>query len=206
MELKSQNGKEEHRGRMKLVASLTSKRARSSFTKEVMKMRGGENILDCIQCGICTGSCPTRFAMDYSPMQIIKMVHLGMREKVLSSSTIWVCSTCYTCATRCPRAVNLTSLMMSLRNLAIRQNFVAETAVKPKFHKSFFEIVNKYGRLYEPELLTKILKKTDFGSLFHNVSLGWRLWRKGKLQLYAPKIKQTTDLFNILEGTSEEES
>jgi len=191
---------------MKLVASLTSKGDRSSFVKEVMKMLGGENILDCIQCGLCAGSCPTRFAMDYSPMQIIKMMHLGMREKVLSSSTIWVCSTCYTCYTRCPRAINLTTLMMSLRNLAIKENLVDKNGVKPKFHRSFFEIVNKYGRLHEPELFTRILKKSDLRSLFHNAALGWRLWRKGKLQIRAPKIEQSNDLFNILEKTSEEES
>ncbi len=198
--------KSEHSEGMKLVASLTSKRARSSFVKEVMKMRGGENILDCIQCGLCAGSCPTRFAMDYSPMQIIKMVHLGMRKRVLSSSTIWICSTCYTCYTRCPRAINFTALMMSLRNLAIEENFVDKNGIKPKFHKSFFEIVNKYGRLHEPELQTRILKKSDLRSLFHNAALGWRLLRKGKLRIRAPKIDQSTDLSNILESTSEEGS
>lgn len=192
-------------GAMKLVASLTSRRAKSDFVREVMKMRGGENILDCIQCGLCAGSCPTRFDMDYSPMQIIKMVHLGMREEVLSSSTIWICSTCYTCATRCPRAIDITSLMMSLRNLAIRENLVADGA-KPNFYKSFFEIVNKYGRLHEPELFTKILKKSDIRSIFHNAALGWRLWRKGKLQMRAPRIRQSADLFKILERTSEEGS
>jgi heterodisulfide reductase subunit C len=201
-----QHKKEEHSAGMRLVASLTSKRARSSFVKEVMKMRGGENILDCIQCGLCAGSCPTRFAMDYSPMQIIKMVHLGMREKVLSSSTIWICSTCYTCYTRCPRAINLTTLMMSLRKLAIQENLVAKSGIKPKFHRSFFEIVNKYGRLHEPELLSRLLKKSDLKGLFHNAALGWRLWRKGKLQIRAPRIEQSADLFKILERTSEEGS
>ncbi|MFQ6065441.1 MAG: 4Fe-4S dicluster domain-containing protein [Candidatus Bathyarchaeia archaeon] len=201
-----QRERAKHSEEMRLVASLTSKRDRSFFVKEVMKMPGGENILDCIQCGMCAGSCPTRFAMDYSPMQIIKMVHLGMRERVLSSSTIWICSTCYTCYTRCPRAINLTTIMTSLKNLAMRENFVDKNGVKPKFHRSFFEIVNKYGRMHEPELFTRILKKSDLRSLFHNAALGWRLWRKGKLQIRAPKIEQSTDLLNILERTSEEES
>jgi len=96
--------------------------------------------------------------------------------------------------------------MMSLRNLAMQENFVAKTGIKPKFHRSFFEIVNKYGRMHEPELFTRILKKSDLRSLFHNAALGWRLWRKGKLQIRAPKIEQSNDLINILEGTSEEES
>jgi len=189
---------------MKLVASITSKVTRQDFIKEVMQMQGGENILDCIQCGLCAGSCPTRFAMDYSPMQIIKMIHLGMRDKVLSSSTIWICSSCYTCATRCPRGIDITDLMMSLRNLAIQENAVAENETKLKFHKSFLEIVNKYGRLYEPELYIKILKKSDFRSLFKSAALGLRLWRKQKLSLRIPRIKETKDLANMFEKIGKE--
>jgi heterodisulfide reductase subunit C len=206
MQHSMQNEQGEYSKGMKLVASLTTKRARRDFAKEVMKLPGGENILDCIQCGVCSGSCPTRFAMDYSPIQIIKMIQLGMREKVLSSSTIWMCSACYTCYTRCPQDINITSLMMSLKNLAMRENTVDNAKIKPKFHKAFFEIVNKYGRMHEPILLTKILKKTDLRNLFHNANLGLRLFRKGKIRILPAKIKQTKDLVNILERTSEAES
>lgn len=201
--MQSEKGKPSER--MTLVASLTTKRTRRDFIKEVEKMPGGENILDCIQCGLCAGSCSSRFAMDYSPMQMIKMVHLGMREKVLSSSTIWACSTCYTCYTRCPRAVNITSLMMSLRNLALKEN-LAKSEIKPKFHKSFFEIVNKYGRLHEATLFTRILKKSDLRGLFHNAAFGLRLWRKGKLRIMPQKIDETVELSKILEKISKEES
>jgi len=198
-----QHKKIENHNELKLVATLTSKKSRLDFVREVAKMDGGENILDCIQCGLCAGSCPTRFAMDYSPMQILKMVHLGMREEVLSSSTIWACTTCHTCATRCPRAVNLTNLMMSLRNMAIEENFVNKTKTETRFHQSFFEVVNKYGRLHEQTLMLKILKKTDMTSLFHNASLGWRLLRKGRLRLRPDKIEHVAELDKMLEKTSE---
>jgi heterodisulfide reductase subunit C len=184
---------------------VTREESRRDFLKEVMNMPGGEKILECIQCGSCAGGCPTRFAMDYSPMQIIKMINLGMKEKVLSSSTIWVCSGCYTCATRCPRDVSFATLMMSLRNKAIRENLVKNSA-KLNFHKYFFEVVNKYGRLHETELLVKLLDKTDFRSLRSNASLGLRLFKKGKLQIRAPKIEQTSWLCTILEKTNEKES
>jgi len=182
----------------------TEPRARRDFVKEVIKLPGGENILNCIQCGVCTGSCPTRYAMDYSPMQLIKMIHLGMREKVLTSSTIWLCSACYTCYTRCPQEINITSLMMSLKNLAMTENTIDNDNIKPKFHKAFFEVVNKYGRLHEPTLLTKILNKADIGNLLHNANLGLRLFRKGKIGILPAKIKQTKDLKKLLEKTIEE--
>jgi heterodisulfide reductase subunit C len=181
------------------------KESRRDFIKEVMKMPGGERILECIQCGSCAGGCPTMFAMDYSPMQIIKMINLGMKEKVLSSSTIWNCSSCYTCATRCPRNVNFTTLVMSLRNKAIRENLVKDRA-KSDFHKYFFEIVNKYGKNYEPELLVKFLDITNFDSLLRNAQLGFRLFKRGKMHLGAPKIEQTSWVLSILEKTEQKET
>ena len=142
------------------------------------------------------------FAMDYSPMQIIKMINLGMKEKVLSSSTIWVCSACYTCATRCPRNVNFTTLMMSLRNKAIRENLV-KNGTNAKFHEYFFDVVNKYGRTHELELLYNLMDKTDINGFFHNARMGLRLLRKGKLSIRAPKIEQTPWVSKILEKTED---
>jgi len=179
------------------------KESKRDFIKEVMKMPGGEKILECIQCGSCAGGCPTMFAMDYSPMQIIKMINLGMKEKVLSSSTIWVCSLCYTCATRCPRNVNFPTLMMSLRNKAIRESLVKDCA-KSNFHKYFFEIINKYGRMHVPELFVKLLDITNFDSLLRNARSGLRLLMRGKLHLRAPKI-ETSWVSSILEKTDQEE-
>jgi len=179
------------------------KETRRDFVKEVTKMPGGEKILECIQCGSCAGGCPAMFAMDYSPMQIIKMINLGMKEEVLSSSTIWVCSLCYTCATRCPRNVDFPTLMMSLRNKAIREKLVKDST-KSNFHKYFFEIVNKYGRMHTPELIVKLLDITDLHSLLHNARLGLRLFKIGKLHLRATKI-ETSWVSSIREKTDQEE-
>ena len=178
-------------------------KSRRDFIKEVMKMLGGEKILDCIQCGSCAGGCPSMFAMDYSPMQIIKMINLGLKEEVLSSSTIWVCSGCYTCATRCPRNVDFPMLMMSLRNMTIRENLVKDQK-KSNFHKYYFEIVNKYGRMHDSKLMVKLLDKTDFGSLLHNARLGLRFLKRGKLHLRASKI-ETSWVGSILEKTDQKE-
>jgi heterodisulfide reductase subunit C len=181
------------------------KTSRGDFIKEVTKMPGGENVLECIQCGSCAGGCPSLFAMDYSPMQIIKMINLGMKEEVLLSSTIWVCSTCHTCAARCPRNVDFPTLMMSLRNMSIRENLVKDRA-KSDFHKCFFKVVNKYGRIHEPELMLKVLDITRFNSLLHNARLALRLLRRGKLHLRAQKIEQTSCTCSILEKTDEKET
>ena len=36
-------------------------------------------------------------------------------ERVLASKTIWLCSSCYTCTTRCPRGIDVTGVMDALR-------------------------------------------------------------------------------------------
>jgi heterodisulfide reductase subunit C len=177
------------------------KESRRDFINQVMKMPGGEKILECIQCGSCSGGCPTMFAMDYSPMQIIRMINLGMKEKVLSSSTIWVCSACYTCTTRCPRNVDFTSLMMSLKYMAIRENW-AKDSTKSNFHKYFFEVINKYGRNHEPEFLIKFLDTSNFVGF---ARLGLRLFKKGKMHLKAPRIEQTSFMQTLLEKTDQKE-
>jgi len=189
----------------KTVPHLPGTQSRKDFLREVMKMPGGEKILECIQCGTCAGGCPTGFAMEYSPMQIIKMINLGMKRTVLSSSAIWACSACYTCTTRCPRNVNFATLAMSLKNQAISENMV-ENSVNSNFHKYFTEVVSKYGRIHEIELLSKLVDFTDFDSVKHNAALGVRLFRKGKVRIRAPKTEQNKWFGEMLEKIREKKS
>lgn len=72
----------------------------------------------CIQCGTCSATCPTAYAMDYSPRQLWRMVNLGMREQVLSSRTFWLCTTCKACQVRCPRGIDLMDAMITLKEYA----------------------------------------------------------------------------------------
>jgi heterodisulfide reductase subunit C len=185
---------------------ITSQMMDRPFLAEMMKTKGGQNVLDCIQCGICAGSCYASWAMDFTPMQIVRMLHLGMKEMVLSSSTIWVCASCYTCATRCPRGIDIPVLMSTLKNIAIRQKIPAKNKIKPRFHKSFADIVQKYGRIHEPELFLKISNKRDMQALMQNAAFGWMLLRKGKLKLKAPKVNQKVQWSSLFENASKEGS
>jgi len=89
---------------------------------EKVKNISGENVLSCYQCGLCSGSCPLRFAMDLSPTQVIRLIQLGSIEKILSSNTFWICSTCFSCFARCPRGINITKIMEALRQIKLRRD------------------------------------------------------------------------------------
>ncbi len=92
------------------------------FKHEISKMHGGENLMRCFQCGTCTSDCPVaRFSDTYRPRQIIRMAQLGLKNRVLSSDTLWLCAACFTCTDRCPQGVEVASVIRVLRNLAAEQ-------------------------------------------------------------------------------------
>lgn len=79
----------------------------------------GEDLLACNQCGKCSAGCPVAVVMDLLPSQVIRMAQLGM-EEVLESQTIWICASCLTCVSRCPKGVDLPRLMEALREISLR--------------------------------------------------------------------------------------
>jgi len=125
---------------------IDSKKLDPNFKHEVEKEIGGENIKHCFSCGTCTVGCPVRVLDEkYNPRKIIRMVLLGMRERVLKSDFIWLCSQCYTCYDRCPQGVKLTDIMTALKNIAVKEGYI---------HPAFREqarLLGEHGRLYEVE-------------------------------------------------------
>jgi Fe-S oxidoreductase len=56
----------------------------------------------CIQCGVCSGSCPMGEVMEFPPRKAAKMIADGRAEEVLASNTPWLCISCHACQVRCP--------------------------------------------------------------------------------------------------------
>lgn len=105
---------------------------------------GGEHIRRCFGCGTCTASCPVREVTDrYNPRRIIHMALLGLREEVLSSGFVWLCSTCYACQERCPQDVRITDLMHAIKNIAVREGHI-----HPSFRQQL-HLLGTHGRLYD---------------------------------------------------------
>lgn len=115
-----------------------------TFKFDVTREPGGEQLMRCFACGTCTASCPVREIDEkFNPRRIIRMVLLGMREEVLSSQFIWLCSTCYACQERCPQDVRITELMSAIKNLAVKEGHL------PAAYKMQLELIRNMGRLYE---------------------------------------------------------
>ena len=92
---------------------------KGDLVKEVEELCG-ENLFGCYQCGTCSAGCPFIEDMDLSPDEVIRYVILDKQE-VLNSKTIWLCASCFTCAERCPRDINITKIMEALRQIILRK-------------------------------------------------------------------------------------
>lgn len=98
------------------ILDLTSAQRDRSFLSAIDPL---EKMRRCIQCGTCSATCPTAYAMDFSPRQVWRMVQLGLRDEVVGSRTFWLCTTCKACQVRCPRDIDLMDAMIALKEYAI---------------------------------------------------------------------------------------
>lgn len=86
---------------------------------------GFERIRSCINCGTCTGSCPSGRRTAYRTRSAIRKALTG-DESVLQDIDIWLCSTCYDCYERCPRNIPVTDMIIKLRNIAVEEGYMLE--------------------------------------------------------------------------------
>lgn len=178
-----------------------------NFKYEVSKEIGGQNIKLCFNCGICTVSCPVRRIDDsYNPRRIIRMVLYGMKKEILSSETIWKCVHCLTCLERCPQDVKFAEVIEALRILAVKEAAKGNIKLKgPQFHfdSLFKDSIERHGRVFEAELLTKfLLKKKDVGFMMSFSSLGLKMFRRGKLTLFPNKVKELDEFQRFFKESS----
>jgi len=163
------------------------------------------NVTACFQCRKCTNGCPVTFAMDIYPDQVIRLVILGQKDRVLSCRTIWVCSACETCTTRCPNEVDIAATMDALKETAVADGIQIPESKTYAFHRAFLEDVKKRGRMFEGKLMQSYLiksgelfRKVTDGSIKEEISLGFNMFRKGRLPLLPKGIKAKKEIKEIL--------
>jgi len=99
---------------------ITRENIKNSLVDKIEEI-SGQNVFDCYQCGICSSGCPVTDYMDLPPNQVIRLAQLGCVDELLNSKTIWICSTCLQCSTRCPKGIEVAQVMEALRTINLRQ-------------------------------------------------------------------------------------
>ena len=164
----------------------------------------GQNIDGCYQCGKCTAGCPLAYSMEIPPHEIVRLVQLGREEEALASHTIWLCASCETCTSRCPKNVDIASVMDALRILAFRQGRTQAEKEITLFHKLFLRVVGQFGRVNDLRLMGKYNLLTL--NPLRDWRLGQKLFSKGKLRLAAPPVKGLKEFQEILKRVQESEA
>jgi len=168
------------------------------FLEELRYVPEWEKVKACLQCGTCTASCPTSWAMDYKPREIVGLFRAGMLDRVLRSNTIWMCASCYHCVVRCPSGIKLPDIMYILRSIGIKHGLFRRGETFPVLARAFAGVVDRYGRVAESELLARFYLGTNPLGLAKQIPLGLRLLRRGRMLLLPKRIRQRRDLDKIM--------
>lgn len=186
-----------------LVTQKGKENSDASFAQEVRETSQA-HLERCYQCVACSSGCPVAFAMDYAPHQILRMTQLGFKDRVLDSTTIWLCASCETCAARCPNEINIVQVMDTLRSIAIREGRTKQTKLL-LFHSTFLDGVKRNGRIHELILIMYYMIGSgdllNLKGLYKNMILGAKMFTRGRLAILPHRIKGVGNIKRIFQLT-----
>lgn len=168
-----------------------------NFATRVMNRTPGAEIMQqCLQCGSCSGSCPSGDDMQHSPRQLIALINANMEAEALASNAPWFCVSCYACTTRCPKNIPITDLMYTLKQMAIEAGCYQRSAAK--FSETFIGFVEQRGRSFELGLATRYHLAHHPMQLVKLGLMGFNMMRHNRLALRPKAIREIDQLSKIL--------
>ncbi|WP_407355460.1 CoB--CoM heterodisulfide reductase subunit C [Methanolobus sp. WCC5] len=96
-----------------------------------------KDILRCMQCGVCSSSCPSGRHTSLNIRKLVKIA--GRKSAILSNEELWMCTTCYNCQERCPRNIPIVDILLDIRATAVHQGII-----HPE-HREVCTMLLKYG-------------------------------------------------------------
>ncbi len=151
-----------------------------AFLREVERLSSAK-VSACLQCHKCSAGCPVGEETDIRSSQIMRLVHFGEAEELLTSKAIWLCASCEACTSRCPMDIDVAGVMDALRMMAVEKKVPLALKNVDQFNRSFLKSVGKHGRVFETGMMAGYALKT--GSLFSNVGKGMKMLVRGRLAL-----------------------
>jgi heterodisulfide reductase subunit C len=172
-----------------------------AFTTDVIsRVEDGERLLGCLQCGTCSGACPLSMFMDRTPRRLMEMIRAGARDEVLSSSTIWVCASCYACTIECPKEIPITEVMHTLRSMAFEAGTYPKRFTNPVMMRELVNMAETRGRSTESWIAMKSYLRTDPAQLLKHALVGMRLMRRGRMGIKPEKMRDPKQVKDMLEA------
>ncbi|MHB1283552.1 MAG: 4Fe-4S dicluster domain-containing protein, partial [Metallibacterium scheffleri] len=109
----------------------------------------------CLNCGICTATCPAAHYYDFSPREIVQLLITENLEGIYDAmqEKIWACAQCYTCAARCPFHNSPGGLIMLMRETAIKHGMQSAKDVLKPFTRVLMKLITT-GNQLAPNMIT----------------------------------------------------
>lgn len=82
---------------------------------EELKSYGAMGAEKCFNCGNCTAICPLTTSEHPFPRNSIRLVQVGLKDRLLANVDPWLCYYCGECTETCPRDAEPAETMMALR-------------------------------------------------------------------------------------------
>jgi heterodisulfide reductase subunit C len=67
---------------------------------------------------------------DFNPRRVIEMILQDEIGTLIKDYKIWLCTACHTCSERCPQAIEVSEMMVQLKNAAARMGNIPENEAK----------------------------------------------------------------------------
>lgn len=142
----------------------------------------GINVDLCFQCRKCASGCWASDLMDLNPTQIVHAVRLGLEDLALHSRSIWLCTKCATCSTRCPQEVDIAKVASVLRAMAHRRGIPSKLPSVKAFDRAFARNMKTFGRVYELGLINQLRMAT--GNFGQDIDLAMPMLLKRKIRFF----------------------
>ncbi|WP_204848252.1 4Fe-4S dicluster domain-containing protein [Rhodopila globiformis] len=170
----------------------------------------------CLNCGICTATCPSAQYYDYSPREIVQLLWTENLEGIYDAmqEKIWACAQCYTCAARCPFQNSPGGLVMIMREAAIKHGLQSVKDVLRPFTRVMLKVIST-GNQLAPNMITPqafpdwgpniskidapltVLRKAIPVPTLHTLDTAWIVNLKTSIELYT--IWEETGVLQQLE-------
>jgi heterodisulfide reductase subunit C len=137
--------------------------------------------------------------MDYTPRQLMALTRAGFKKEALSSHTIWLCTSCYSCTVQCPKEIKITDIMYALKRQAIREGVYPKRFPIPILAREFYNMVRSTGRVTENFLAVKMFLKSNPLAALKTWKLGLNLMRTGRFAYKPDRMKQTAQMTALLD-------
>ncbi len=183
-------------------------------------MRFDHELNGCLNCGICTATCPAAHYYDFSPREIVQLLWTENLEGIYDAmqEKIWSCAQCYTCAARCPFGNSPGGLIMLMRETSIKHGMESAKSVLRPFSRVMLKLIST-GNQLSPDMINpdhfadwgpnickidaplKLLRQAIPMPTLNTIKTAWETNLKTSVELYT--IWEETGVLDQLETVDE---